>query len=67
MKRITGFFIGTLCGAAAGAAVALLLTPTSGRELQAQAREQFEAMAARIRKRRAGITAPQPPRPAPNA
>jgi gas vesicle protein len=44
MRRITGFLAGLLSGAVVGAVSALLLAPMSGRELQAQTREQFEGL-----------------------
>ena len=44
MRKITGFLAGLLSGAVVGAVSALLLAPMSGRELQAQTREQFEGL-----------------------
>ena len=42
MNRIMGFLAGALCGAAVGAVAALLMTPASGHELQAGARDSFD-------------------------
>ena len=42
MKRTFSFLAGTLCGALVGAVAALLLAPTSGQKLQADARSQYE-------------------------
>ncbi|MCC7360366.1 MAG: YtxH domain-containing protein [Anaerolineales bacterium] len=44
MGKITGFLAGLMSGAIVGAVSALLLAPTSGRELQARAREQFDTL-----------------------
>ncbi len=42
MNRIMGFLAGAFCGAVVGSVAALLLAPTSGKELQAQARNRFD-------------------------
>ncbi len=44
MGKITGFLAGLMSGAIVGAVSALLLAPTSGRELQSRAREQFDTL-----------------------
>jgi len=44
MGKITGFLAGLMSGALVGAVAALLLAPTSGRELQARTREQFDTL-----------------------
>ncbi len=41
MRRFFSFLLGTITGAIFGAAIALLIAPTSGEELQARARERF--------------------------
>ena len=55
-QRITTFFTGVLCGAAAGAVVAYFLTPDSGQMLRQRSRQHFQqillesAQAAAIRR-----------------
>lgn len=44
MSRVFAFLTGAIMGAAVGAAVALLLTPASGDELQEQTRDWFETL-----------------------
>ena len=44
MGKVTGFLAGLMSGAIVGAVAALLLAPTSGRELQSRAREQFDTL-----------------------
>ncbi len=44
MGKITGFLAGLMSGAIVGAVAALLLAPSSGRELQSRAREQFDTL-----------------------
>jgi gas vesicle protein len=41
MRRFFSFLLGTITGALFGAAVALLIAPSSGEELQARAKERF--------------------------
>lgn len=41
MRRFFSFLLGTITGALFGAAIALLIAPSSGEELQARARERF--------------------------
>ncbi|HLA42590.1 MAG TPA: hypothetical protein VJZ27_04095 [Aggregatilineales bacterium] len=56
IQRITTFFTGVFCGAAAGAIVALILTPDSGQKLRQRSRQHFQqillesARAAQIRR-----------------
>lgn len=45
MNKIMAFLSGALIGAATGAAIALLLTPASGQELQEQTRDWFDTLA----------------------
>lgn len=49
MRRFFSFLIGTVTGAVVGAAVALLLAPMSGEELQNRARERVNTLADDIR------------------
>jgi gas vesicle protein len=51
MKRFLSFVLGTLIGAVAGATVALIVTPYSGEELRAQAREAAVAKRAQLEAR----------------
>ncbi len=51
MKRFFSFILGTIIGALAGATVALLVTPYSGEELRAQAREAALAKRAQLEAR----------------
>ena len=44
MGKITGFLAGLMSGAIVGAVAALLLAPSSGRELQSRARKQFDTL-----------------------
>jgi gas vesicle protein len=44
MRRFTSFLAGTICGALVGAVTALLLTPSSGEELQDRARERIHSL-----------------------
>jgi len=44
MGRITGFLAGLMSGAIVGSVAALLLAPSSGRELQARTRERVESL-----------------------
>jgi gas vesicle protein len=44
MGKITGFLAGLMSGAIVGSVAALLLAPTSGRELQTRTRERFESL-----------------------
>ncbi|MBL8056266.1 MAG: YtxH domain-containing protein [Anaerolineales bacterium] len=44
MNKIMAFLTGAMLGAVAGAAAALLLTPTSGQELQEQTRDWFDML-----------------------
>lgn len=44
MGKITGFLAGLMSGAIVGSVAALLLAPSSGRELQARTRERFETL-----------------------
>ena len=41
MRRFFSFLLGTITGALFGAAIALLIAPSSGEELQARAKERF--------------------------
>lgn len=55
MKKLFSFLAGGLCGALVGGVTALLLTPASGEELQAQAKARWEeslAAAQRAREER---------------
>ena len=67
MKRFLSFVLGAVIGAAAGATVALLVTPYSGEELRAQAREAALAkraqLEARLRELRTASGAPTPEKP----
>jgi gas vesicle protein len=49
MKRTFGFLAGALCGALVGAVTVLLLAPMSGRQLQSDARTQFDHVMADAR------------------
>ena len=49
MKRTFSFLAGALCGALVGAVTVLLMAPMSGRQLQADARSQFEHVMADAR------------------
>jgi gas vesicle protein len=40
MRRLFSFLLGTITGALFGAAIAILIAPSSGEELQARARER---------------------------
>jgi gas vesicle protein len=42
MKRVFGFMAGALCGAVVGGVATLLLTPSSGEDLRAQAEEHWQ-------------------------
>ncbi len=42
MNRMMSFLAGAMCGALVGAVAALLLAPMSGRQLQTEARGQFD-------------------------
>jgi gas vesicle protein len=44
MGKIAGFLAGLMSGIVVGGVSALLLAPTSGRELQSRAREQFDTL-----------------------
>ncbi len=44
MNRFVAFLSGAACGAAVGVAAALLLTPSSGNELQTTVRDWFESL-----------------------
>lgn len=44
MNRVIAFLSGAACGAAVGVAAALLLTPSSGNELQTTVRDWFEGL-----------------------
>ncbi len=50
MNKFMAFAAGALCGALAGAVVALLLTPMSGTEMQEQARARFDEIVEEGRK-----------------
>ncbi len=49
MKSVIGFIAGAFCGAVVGSVTALLLAPTSGRELQTEARQRFEKLVEQAR------------------
>jgi gas vesicle protein len=49
MRRALGFFIGTLIGGIFGATVALLFTPSAGKDLRIQINESAQGLAANIR------------------
>jgi gas vesicle protein len=49
MRRFFSFLVGTMTGAVVGAAVALLLAPMSGEELQNRARDRMTNLADDIR------------------
>jgi gas vesicle protein len=49
MKQTFSFAAGILCGALVGAVTALLLAPMSGRQLQTDARTQFDHVVADAR------------------
>ncbi|MCX6025362.1 MAG: YtxH domain-containing protein [Chloroflexi bacterium] len=67
MKRFFSFVLGAVIGAVAGATIALLITPYSGEQLRAQAREAALAkraqLEARLRDLRTtgGAAAPEKP------
>ena len=44
MRNLGGFLAGLMSGAIVGTVAALLLAPMSGRELQAQTRNQFDTL-----------------------
>ncbi len=44
MNRIFGFIAGAMCGTLVGAAMVLLFTPVSGRELQQRARQRYQLL-----------------------
>lgn len=44
MRRFFSFLLGSITGALFGAAIALLIAPSSGEELQARARERFSSL-----------------------
>jgi gas vesicle protein len=44
MRKLGGFLAGLMSGAIVGTVTALLLAPMSGRELQAQTRNQFDTL-----------------------
>jgi gas vesicle protein len=44
MGKVTGFLAGVMSGAIVGSVAALLLAPSSGRELQSRTRERFETL-----------------------
>ncbi len=78
MKRTFSFMAGAFCGALVGAVAALLLAPTSGQQLQSDARTQFDRVMADARSaadsKRAQLEAqlaalkkPQPPSEPPAA
>lgn len=48
MQRILSFLTGTLCGAACGAVAALLLAPSSGRDLQLRSRARAQLIATEV-------------------
>lgn len=58
MKRFFSFILGALIGALAGATVALLVTPYSGEELRAQAREAALAKRAQLEARLRDLRTP---------
>ncbi len=68
MKRFFSFVLGATIGAVASATVALLVTPYSGEELRAQAREAALAkraqLEARLRELRTTVGATTPEKPA---
>jgi len=49
MKSTFSFLAGAICGALVGAVTVLLIAPMSGRQLQADARSQFERVMADAR------------------
>jgi gas vesicle protein len=49
MKSFMSFLAGAFCGAVVGSVTALLLTPASGRELQSDVRQRFEALVEQAR------------------
>ena len=49
MNRMMSFLAGAMCGALVGAVAALLLAPMSGRQLQTDARSQFDSVVADAR------------------
>ncbi len=49
MRRAFSFFIGTLIGGIIGAAVALLFTPSAGKDLRVQITDRAQGLAADIR------------------
>jgi gas vesicle protein len=50
MNRIMGFLAGAFCGALVGSVTALLLAPTSGKELQSQAQDRVESLVEETRR-----------------
>ena len=49
MRRALSFFIGITLGGLVGATLALLLAPSSGKELRAQIRDRTENLTAEVR------------------
>jgi gas vesicle protein len=49
MRRAFSFFIGTLIGGIVGAALALLLAPSAGKDLRLQINDRAQGLAANIR------------------
>lgn len=49
MNKLYGFFAGAMCGALVGAAASLLFSPSSGRDLKAEALGRWEAALAEAR------------------
>ena len=78
MNKTMSFLSGALCGALVGAVAALLLAPTSGQQLQTEARGQFDhvmadaraaadAKRAQLEAQLAALKAPRPAEQAPAA
>lgn len=49
MQRFFSFLAGIVCGALIGATIALLLAPTSGRELRSEAQRRAEGLVDDVR------------------
>jgi gas vesicle protein len=54
MQKLIGFLSGAIMGALVGATLTLLLTPESGKDLQAQLRERIQMIQAEVKKAAAG-------------
>jgi gas vesicle protein len=64
MKRFFSFLLGAIVGSTLGAILALLVTPYSGEELRAQAREASMAKRIQMEARLRELRGPRPAAPA---